>query len=114
MRPESKALLHDLLQATRSIRRFVAGRSLQEYQADEMLRAAVERKLGIIGEALSVLRKTDPGVAARLPEHRGAISFRNILIHAYWRVDHEIVWDVVTSRLDALERVSAELLAKGD
>jgi uncharacterized protein with HEPN domain len=111
MRPEAKSLLHDVLGAIRSVRAFVQGRSFEEYKCDEMLRSAVERKLEIIGEALSILHKKEPETAKMLPEHRAAISFRNILIHGYSRVEDEIVWSVVTTRLDQLEAGVKRLLA---
>ncbi len=35
---------------------------------------------------------------------------RDILIHAYFGVDLVIVWDIVESKLDELERSARELL----
>jgi uncharacterized protein with HEPN domain len=103
MRPESKSLLLDVLNAVGALRSFTAGRTLADYRTDELLRSAVERKFEIIGEALSVMHKKDPATAAMLPEHRDAISFRNALIHGYSRIDDDVVWGVVTTRLEGLE-----------
>ncbi|MBI5364067.1 MAG: DUF86 domain-containing protein [Planctomycetes bacterium] len=110
MQPESKSLLHDVVRSIQSIRTFVHGRTFEQYKEDELLRSAVERKLEIIGEALNLLHKREPEVASALPDHRAAISFRNILIHGYSRVDHAIVWTVVTGRLEPLERAAKALL----
>ena len=48
-----------------------------------MLRSAVERQFGIVGEALSRLAKDDPDVAAAIPDHGTIIAFRNILNNGY-------------------------------
>lgn len=76
-----------------------------------MLRAAVERKFEIIGEALSKLSKADPAIASHIAEHAGIIAFRNILIHGYAEMDDRLVWDIVENNL--LRREVDELLAKG-
>jgi uncharacterized protein with HEPN domain len=45
------------------------------------VRAAVERKFEVVGEALGQLARLDPELAARIPDYRRIIAFRNILIH---------------------------------
>ena len=58
---------------------------------DDMLKSAVERQFGVIGEALARLAKTDPAVAEQVADHRRIIAFRNILVHGYATVDDRIV-----------------------
>ena len=53
---------------------------------------ASARQLAIIGEALSQLAKVDQGLAARIPELRRVIDFRNVLIQGYDRIDNAGVW----------------------
>ena len=110
MRLESKKLLYDIGQAAATLGQFTSGKTFLEYEADPMLRSAVERQFEIIGEALRRLAKEDPEVAARVPEHGRIIAFRNILIHAYAEVDHRIVWDILRSKLPALRREVESLL----
>ena len=76
-----------------------------------MLRSAVERQFGIIGEALSRLAKDDPEVAAVIPDHATIIAFRNILIHGYATVDDKIVWGVIENHLRSLRDSVRALLA---
>ena len=57
MRLETKKLLYDILRAAESLERFASGKNFAEYEADPMLRAAVERQFEIIGEALRQLRR---------------------------------------------------------
>ncbi len=112
MRLEARKYLFDIQQAADSIAAFCAGKSFEQYRADEILRAAVERKFGIIGEALARLAKDDPEVAARIPGHTRIIAFRNIIVHGYASVDDRIVWGVIEADLPALRAAVRELSGK--
>ena len=70
----------------------------------------MERQFEIVGEALAQLAKLDPGLAARIAEHRRIIAFRNILIHGYTEVDDRLVWDIVEVKLPILRREIDALL----
>jgi uncharacterized protein with HEPN domain len=70
MARDPRALLADILDAARAIERFRHGLDLDGYRDDELVRAAVERKLGIVGEALNRLSREDPELANRIPGHR--------------------------------------------
>jgi uncharacterized protein with HEPN domain len=87
MRLEAKKYLYDIQQASDSVLQFTKDRTFAYYESDEMLRAAVERKFEIIGEALNQLARLDNELAARIRECRRIIAFRNILIHGYDQVD---------------------------
>jgi len=104
MRIEAKKLLEDVRRAAEHISRFVEGKDLSQYVADGLLRSAVERQFEIIGEALNRLRKTDRPAADQITHTSRIIAFRNILIHGYDLVDHEVVWDVTETHLPVLRR----------
>ncbi len=70
--------------------------------AVELLQAAVERQLEIIGEAMSKLHKTDSDMAEGIADYRKMIAFRNVLIHGYATIEPLIVWGVVESNLESL------------
>jgi uncharacterized protein with HEPN domain len=95
MRRDPRAHLWDAVAALDSISAFVHGRSLADYESDELLRSAVERKFEIVGEALNQLSKVDGDLAARVPGLRQIVGFRNILIHGYAHVDDALVWQAV-------------------
>jgi uncharacterized protein with HEPN domain len=79
--------------------------------ADDMLKSAVERQFGVIGEALARLAKADSFVAEQVTDHRRIIAFRNILAHGYATVDDRIVWGVVETSLPGLMNSVDALLA---
>ena len=61
------------------------------YKASYLVRSAVEGQFEIIGEALNQLSKAAPDLAAKVPDHKQIIAFRNILIHGYASLDQVIV-----------------------
>jgi uncharacterized protein with HEPN domain len=90
-----------MLDAARAVHEFVQGRGLEEYLADRMLRSAVERHLEIMGEAA---RRVSPEFRSAHPEipWRGIIGQRNVLIHEYGEIQHEMVWRVAREHIPAL------------
>lgn len=81
---------------------YLAARSVdlkfEAFVADETLRRAFVRSLEIIGEAAKKVpddfRATHAGV-----EWRAMAGMRDRLIHDYFGVDFELVWDVVRNRI---------------
>jgi uncharacterized protein with HEPN domain len=110
MQRKTPKLLEDIRTSAEFVRSVTQGKTLPDYQADALLRAAVERHFEIIGEAMNRLAKSDPATAARIDDYSRIIAFRNILIHGYDLVDHEQVWQVVENQVPVLERQVAELL----
>lgn len=110
MQHDPRAWLWDVLQAADRIAGFTQGSTFAEYKADPLLRPAVERQFEIIGEALNRLSREAPDLAARIPDLRAAVAMRNVLIHAYRRVDHAGVWRTAKEHLPALRSQVAALL----
>ncbi len=111
---ESLKLLEDVRRAAGLITSFVEGKTLADYTADALLRSAVERQFEIIGEALNRLARRDPTLAASIQHSPRIVAFRNILIHGYDLVDHDLVWGVIETHLPVLyEQVEALLRRAG-
>lgn len=112
MRLEARKYLYDIKQAADLLGEFTVGKQFSDYTENSMLRAAVERKFEIIGEALSKLSKLDPEIVSHISEHARIVAFRNILIHGYAEIDDRLVWDIVENKLPVLRSEAGELLAK--
>ena len=82
---------------------------LGAFRADETLRRAFVRSLEIIGEAAKSLPEP---VRLKYPEidWKRIAGLRDILIHEYFGVDAEIVWDIVENKLNTLEDVVQNIL----
>ncbi len=95
------ANLLDMLEAAEKVQHFLKNKTFEDFLKDDMLRAAVERNLGIIGEAArrisEELKKEHPGIP-----WRKIIAQRNVLIHEYDDIDYKEIWGVVTFHLRRL------------
>jgi uncharacterized protein with HEPN domain len=110
MHADSAAVLWDALHAGRLVQRFVGGSTFDAYDSDDLMRSAVERQLGIVGEALNKLARVDPVMASAIAELPRLVGFRNVLVHGYATVDNRLVWRIVEDHLPALLDRLEELL----
>jgi len=69
----------------------------------------VERQFEIVGEALRKLAELNADMAARIPEYRRIIAFRNVLVHGYASVDHWLVWGIVQHKLPGVRAAIAAI-----
>ncbi|RZK67394.1 MAG: DUF86 domain-containing protein [Pedobacter sp.] len=76
-------------------------RDFSIYTNNITIQYAVERALGIIGEAANQLRKIQPDIA--ISGLHQIISLRNILIHAYDGINNAVIWSVVVNHLPILK-----------
>ena len=103
------AYLWDMMEAAKTVREFTSGLSFQSYERDKKLRLAVERSIGIIGEAAAKVskefRESHPEIT-----WKGIIGQRNVLIHEYGEIKHERIWAVATNRIPELIKALEPLI----
>jgi uncharacterized protein with HEPN domain len=110
MNNQTRQRLFEAKQACLSIEEFTAGTDFAGYMGNAMMRAAVERQLRIVGEALKRATEADVSLPELLPPIRQMISMCTALIHRYDAVDHMLVWDVVQAKLVPLRQKLEQLL----
>jgi len=98
MTEKEKKFLSDISSSIELIEDFTKDlKSFSDYQKDLKTKGAVERHLGIIGEAVNKFLKesamNDLKYASQI------ISLRNRLIHSYDNVDDSIIWSIITRHL---------------
>jgi uncharacterized protein with HEPN domain len=111
MTPQGQKYLFDIQRALGLIEDFVRDTpTFAAYQTDLKTRSAVERQLGIVGEAVNHLRRVEPD--AKLPNTKQMVDFRNRLIHSYDNVNETIVWAIIHNHLPALKADIQQQLAE--
>jgi uncharacterized protein with HEPN domain len=99
--PPDQVRLRHILDACSSIATFVQGRNRADLDGDQQLAFALMRAVEIIGEAASGVSSATQAAMPAVPwsQIRG---MRNRLIHAYFDVDHDILWRTATVDVPAL------------
>ncbi|MCE7069004.1 DUF86 domain-containing protein [Dyadobacter sp. CY327] len=104
MKEFDKARLFHIIEAIHYIETFIEGKVKDDLYNDPMLRFAIERQLEIIGEAANhlsdELKLTNPEI-----EWRKVIAFRNFIVHEYFGIDLELVWDIIANKIPLLKMV---------
>lgn len=90
-----------MLDSTTAVIRFINGKTRKHLSNDRMLSNAVIRELEILGEAANHVSKSTQKSFPEIP-WKQLISMRNTLIHAYFDVDYEIIWETITNDLPPL------------
>ncbi len=75
------------------------------FSKDFMATRTAERNLEIIGEALNKLIKLDANL--KIKDAKKVIGLRNLIIHSYDSVNHEIIWGILIKNIPTL-RVQIE------
>ena len=111
MTDQGNKYLTDILQAIDLINSFVSDISnYNDYILDLKTQSAVERQLGIIGEAVSKFEKLFP--ESDIFNAIKIIGLRNRLIHAYDTIDPSIIWAIIKRQLEPLKKEITEKLKK--
>lgn len=83
---------------------------INSFRTDPVVSRACVRSLEIIGEAVKQLPEEIRAYAPQI-EWRLIARMRDHLIHRYFGVDYDIVWDVITQQIDDLEVAVTTILA---
>ena len=109
---DERLYLDDIVQATERVLSYTSeGR--EAFFADSRTQDAVIRNLEVIGEAI---RGVSPATRAAHPEvpWKQIAGTRDRVIHGYFKVDLEIVWEIVEKELPELRRRVAAIISLSD
>ncbi len=98
--PDEVRLLH-IRDAAETAAGFIAGRTREDLESDQMLRLALTKLVEIVGEAAKQLSAAG---RARYPEVAwdDAARMRDRLVHHYFDIDLDVLWATVSEDLPAL------------
>ncbi len=105
---EPDLLLEDIRAALARIERYTSGIDRAQFLSDEKTVDAVARNLEIIGEAVRLLPNDFKSQHTDIPWAQIA-GLRNRIVHDYFGLDLEIIWQVLQTSMRDLEKRLAAL-----
>jgi len=106
---EIKTWLKDIEQAIAEIISFIPDiTNFKDFQKDLKTKRAVERNIGIIGEAMSRILKAQPNI--KISDTRKIVDTRHRIVHGYDSVSEEILWGIIITSLPTLDKEIKDLL----
>ena len=105
---DQKLYIYDIIKAIDLIESFVENMNYEEFIEDPKTQSAVIRQFEIIGEAV---KKLDKNLTAKYPEieWQAVAGMRDLLIHHYFGVDLDIVWESLREDLPTFKRIIISL-----
>ena len=107
MKLDSRKHLFDIKYSIDLIEEFLGDFNFDQYKNDLKTKSAVERQLGIVGEAVNNYKKE---TGTELSNTKEIVGFRNRLIHNYDSLEDEIVWTIIKQHIPELNAEVTSLL----
>ena len=106
-----KIYLKDVLESIAKIEEYTKGVSFEEFSRERMREDAIIRNLMTIGEAIKSVPK-DIRSESPATEWDDMVGLRDILIHQYFGIELETIWDIIKKDLPKLKREVETLIKK--
>ena len=109
MQRDDSILIKHILEAAEKSIAFLSNHTRENLEEDEKLALSIIRLLEIVGEAANQVSEDYKTKHSNIP-WRNMIGLRNRLIHGYFDVDLDIVWDTVKSDLPPVVKQLRQLI----
>ncbi|MCY3832535.1 MAG: DUF86 domain-containing protein, partial [Chloroflexi bacterium] len=93
--------LLDMRDAAEDAINIASGYTRAEIEKIRMLQLALVKAIEIIGEATNHVSEETRALAPEI-DWGDIVGRRNNLVHAYWKVNYDALWDVITDQLPPL------------
>jgi uncharacterized protein with HEPN domain len=106
MNAQDKVRLRHMLDAAQAAMSFVEGHTRNSLDRDQMFAFAIVRAIEIVGEAAARISPETQQAAPQIP-WKSITGMRHKIVHDYFDIDYEVVWQTVTERLpDLIEELN--------
>lgn len=106
---DPKLYLKDILAAISAIEQFVEGIDFETFKTNDMISSAVVRKFEIIGEATKNIPEEIKQKYPTIP-WKDMAGMRNRLIHFYFGIKYELVWDTIKKEIPKVKQLIKKIL----
>ncbi len=109
MKKDDSVYLHHIIDAFLQIEHYTESVSHEEFLHNRLLQDGVIRQLEVMGEAARNLSENLRNEHPQLP-WRQMIGLRNRMIHAYFNVDLQIIWEIIKGDIPDLKQKMKQIL----
>lgn len=99
--PDWDLFIQDMRHFCQKVMHYTAGFTAEQFENNELVNDAVLRNLELLGEAAKQIPETVRHRHPQVPWRRIA-GLRDVLAHAYFGLEDETIWSIVTSSVPAL------------
>ncbi len=108
MSREWRMYLRDMIDCCDRILEYTDGVTREEFDRHGLVYDATVRKIELLGEAARYIPEEVRGQAPEIT-WREMIGARNVLVHGYFGIDDDILWDIVRNKAGPLKAALEEL-----
>ena len=101
MKRDEATYLLDMLMAAQDVLEFSSALTFQQFTQDRLYQNAILRSIEIIGEAATHVGEKTKQENPKIP-WQDIIGTRNRLVHGYFQISMEVVWDIVKKDIPQL------------
>ncbi len=105
---DKQRLLH-ILEAIGEIKNYTNTASLEVFEENSMMRFASIKQIEIIGEAANYITEETKSKFSDI-QWRQIIGMRHVLVHEYFGVDSNLVWQIIAKDIPELEGAIQKVL----
>lgn len=105
---DKQRLLH-ILDAIVEIESYIKDKSLNDFLNNSMMRFASIKQIEIIGEAANLITKEAKEKFTEI-EWSQITGMRHVLVHEYFGIDENLVWQVIINDIPVLKKKVQEIL----
>ncbi|MFH1233835.1 MAG: DUF86 domain-containing protein [Patescibacteria group bacterium] len=103
MEKDNKIFLEHILESINFIEKYINGLNKNDFFNSMEKQDAIIRRLEIIGEVAMNLSDNFKNTASHIP-WRDIADFRNVLIHEYFGIKEDLVWEVIKKDMPELKK----------
>jgi uncharacterized protein with HEPN domain len=109
---ETRLFLDDIVECCDKIGRYTLGLTFEAFRDADLVVDAVTRNLELIGEAS---KRVPEDLRGRYPDvpWRKMAGLRDVVVHGYFRVDVQLLWDIVQRDVPVVRHKVAAISALG-